>query len=78
MKNVSDYISRNERKIDEFIDYVYSFYNVVDGIYPIKGCTKHKINLSTQHYLGQCSEDGDLQTDFACMHFGLAATVNSG
>jgi hypothetical protein len=62
MKNVSDYISRNQRKIDEFIDYVYSFYNVVDGIYPIKGCTKHKINLSTQHYLGQCSEDGDLQT----------------
>ena len=29
--------------IEEFIDYIYSFYNVVDGIYPVYGCTKTKI-----------------------------------
>ena len=29
--------------MDDFIDYVYSFYNTKDGIYPMKGITKRKI-----------------------------------
>jgi len=43
--------------LEEFIDYVYSFYNVVDGLYPVYGCTKNKIKLATYEYLGQCAGD---------------------
>ena len=43
--------------IEDFIDYIYSFYNVVDGLYPVYGCTKNKIKLATYEYLGQCAGD---------------------
>ena len=42
-------------ELQEFIDYVYSFYNVVDGLYPVYGCTKNKIKLATYEYLGPVS-----------------------
>ena len=44
-------------ELQEFIDYVYSFYNVVDGLYPVYGCTKNKIKLATYEYLGHCAGD---------------------
>ena len=42
-------------ELQEFIDYVYSFYNVVDGLYPIVGCSKNKIQLATVEYLHKCN-----------------------
>ena len=39
--------------IEEFIDYIYSFYNVVDGIYPVYGCTKSKIEDAIYEYWRQ-------------------------
>ena len=44
-------------ELKDFIDYVYSFYNVVDGLYPVYGCTKNKIRFATYEYLGQCAAD---------------------
>ena len=41
-------------ELQEFIDYVYSFYNVVDGLYPVVGCSKNKIQLATVEYLHKC------------------------
>tara|TARA_B100000902_G_scaffold359031_1_gene374512 strand:- start:95 stop:391 length:297 start_codon:yes stop_codon:yes gene_type:complete len=39
--------------IEDFIDYIYSFYNVVDGLYPVKGCTKVKIECAIHEYWKQ-------------------------
>ena len=39
--------------IEDFIDYIYSFYNVVDGLYPVKGCTKFKIKVAIYEYWKQ-------------------------
>ena len=41
--------------MDDFIDYVYSFYNTKDGIYPMKGVTKKKIAQAAWIYLSMCS-----------------------
>ena len=38
------------QELNEFIDYVFSFYNVVDGLYPVLGCTKNKIQLAIGEY----------------------------
>ena len=39
--------------IEEFIDYIYSFYNIVDGLYPVYGCTKFKIKVAIYEYWKQ-------------------------
>ena len=39
--------------IEEFIDYIFSFYNVVDGLYPVYGCTKLKIQVAIHEYWRQ-------------------------
>ena len=41
-------------ELKDFVDYVYSFYNVVDGLYPVVGCTKNKIQLATVEYFHKC------------------------
>ena len=46
--------------LEEFIDYVYSFYNVVDGLYPVYGCTKIKIQVATGEYFDRILK-GDLE-----------------
>ena len=48
-------IQVSPQQIEEFIDYVFSFYSVVEGIYPVLGCTKYKIKRATYKYLTQCS-----------------------
>ena len=40
--------------LQEFIDYVWSFYNTEDGLYPIKGITKKKILEASWLYLQMC------------------------
>ena len=52
-------IQVSPQQIEEFIDYVFSFYSVVEGIYPVLGCTKYKIKRATYQYLTLCSIDGD-------------------
>ena len=49
---------------EEFYNYVFSFYNEIDGIYPIKGLTKKMIVSATDKYLTSLDEnttwgDGD-------------------
>ena len=51
----------NSTQLDEFIDYVYSFYNVVDGLYPVVGCTKNKIQLATVEYFHKCDTYPNLE-----------------
>ena len=43
--------------IEDFIDYIYSFYNVVDGIYPVYGCTKLKIQVAIHEYWRRLQEN---------------------
>ena len=40
--------------LHEFIEYVWSFYNTEDGLYPIKGITKKKILEASWLYLQMC------------------------
>ena len=40
--------------LQEFIEYVWSFYNTEDGLYPIKGITKKKILEASWLYLQMC------------------------
>ena len=47
-------------ELKDFIDYVYSFYNVVDGVYPVYGCTKIKIQVATGEYFDRILK-GDLE-----------------
>ena len=46
-------------ELKDFVDYVYSFYNVVDGVYPVYGCTKIKIQVATGEYFDRILK-GDL------------------
>ena len=39
----------------DFIDYVWSFYNTEDGLYPIKGITKEIILEASWLYLQMCA-----------------------
>ena len=39
----------------DFIDYVWSFYNTEDGLYPIKGITKEIILEASWLYLQMCT-----------------------
>jgi len=48
--------------IEEFIDYIYSFYNVVDGLYPVYGCTKTKIEDAIHEYWRQLKENPSIMT----------------
>jgi len=48
--------------LQEFVDYVYSFYNIVDGIYPVYGCTKNKIEDATYEYWRQLQETTSTMT----------------
>ena len=41
--------------LQEFIDYVWSFYNTKDGLYPIEGITKQKILDASWLYLQMCA-----------------------
>ena len=41
--------------LKEFIDYVWSFYNTKDGLYPIEGITKQKILDASWLYLQMCT-----------------------
>ncbi len=43
--------------IEEFIDYIFSFYNVVDGLYPVYGCTKLKIQVAIHEYWRRLQEN---------------------
>ncbi len=52
-------IKLTTEQMNEFVDYVFSFYSVVEGIYPVLGCTKYKIKRATKQYLTQCSMDDD-------------------
>ena len=49
--------------LQEFIDYVWSFYNTEDGLYPIEGITKQIILDASWLYLQMCCyesiPDGD-------------------
>ena len=40
--------------LQEFIDYVWSFYNTKDGLYPIEGITKEMILDASWLYLQMC------------------------
>ena len=40
--------------LQEFIDYVWSFYNTKDGLYPIEGITKPMILEASWLYLQMC------------------------
>lgn len=42
--------------IENFIDYVDSFYNEKSGLYPIKGLTKKMILDATQKYINSLNE----------------------
>ena len=41
--------------LQEFIDYVWSFYNTKDGLYPIEGITKPMILEASWLYLQMCA-----------------------
>ena len=41
--------------LQEFLDYVWSFYNTDDGLYPIKGITKEMILDASWLYLQMCT-----------------------
>ena len=41
--------------MDDFIDYVWSFYGANDALYPIKGLTKRMIAEAAWLYLQMCS-----------------------
>ena len=43
--------------MNEFYNYVFSFYNEVDGIYPIDGLTKGMIVKATKKYLTSQKEN---------------------
>ena len=49
--------------LEEFVDYIYSFYNVVDGLYPVYGCTKHKITSSVYAYWDKIQENPSMWGD---------------
>ena len=40
--------------LKEFVDYVWSFYNTKDGLYPIEGITKEMIHEASWLYLQMC------------------------
>ena len=40
--------------LQEFLDYVWSFYNTEDGLYPIEGITKQMILDASWLYLQMC------------------------
>ena len=42
-----------------FLDYVWSFYNHVDGVYPIDGLTKDMVVKATNKYLNRCLEENN-------------------
>ena len=48
--------------IEEFIDYIYSFYYVVDCIYPVYGCTKTKIVDAIHENWRRLQEDTSTMT----------------
>ena len=48
--------------IEDFIDYIYSFYNVVDGLYPVYGCTKLKIEDAIHEYWRRIQENPSIMT----------------
>ncbi len=41
--------------MDDFIDYVWSFYNTKDGLYPMKGLTRRMIAEASFLYLQMCT-----------------------
>jgi len=43
--------------MNDFIDYVDSFYNEKSGLYPIKGLTKKMIVDATQKYINSLNEE---------------------
>jgi len=47
------------QNFSEFLDYVYSFYNDNDGLYPISKLTKAEIALATLRYLDEINEKDD-------------------
>ena len=40
---------------NDFIDYVWSFYNTKDGIYPLEGITKDQVIEASWLYLQMCN-----------------------
>ena len=43
------------RNLQEFLDYVWSFYNTEDGLYPIEGITKQMVLDASWLYLQMCA-----------------------
>ena len=41
--------------LQEFLDYVWSFYNTEDGLYPIEGITKQMVSDASWLYLQMCA-----------------------
>ncbi len=41
--------------LQEFLDYVWSFYNTEDGLYPIEGITKQMVLDASWLYLQMCA-----------------------
>ena len=41
--------------LQEFLDYVWSFYNTKDGLYPIEGITKQMVLDASWLYLQMCA-----------------------
>tara|TARA_E500000331_G_C17063119_1_gene629132 strand:+ start:31 stop:279 length:249 start_codon:yes stop_codon:yes gene_type:complete len=48
--------------IEDFIDYIYSFYNIVDGLYPVYGCSKTKIKDAIHEYWRQLEDNTSTMT----------------
>lgn len=53
----------NKKELNNFYNYVMSFYNELDGIYPIKNLTLTKVYNATHQYLDKIqSENNELYT----------------
>jgi hypothetical protein len=46
-----------KNQMNEFYNYVFSFYNEVDGIYPIVGLTRDTIVKATNKYIASQEEN---------------------
>lgn len=50
-----------QKKFNDFINYVWEFYNPVDGVYPMTDLTRKDIELAAFIRMGKCAV---LETEF--------------
>ena len=62
MLHLSDEFKCSIEKIQEFVDYVWDFYNPQSDLYPIKGLTKKDIVNAFNVYDKQLKENPDIMT----------------